>query len=123
MPNGCVHEENVQDTFIDICEGYEFVSDVIQEGLIELSVANHFDPVEASVSIAECIKTKVNSFSLKMECAVEGLEHMDNDMMNKHWDDMVASYMNDTTKTNVKAHKETWTITFDEVEVNEREVV
>ena len=29
LPEGCVHEENLQDTYIDICEGFEFVSDPI----------------------------------------------------------------------------------------------
>lgn len=29
LPEGCVHEENVKDTYVDICEGYEEVSNEI----------------------------------------------------------------------------------------------
>lgn len=88
-----------------------------------MAVENQFDPIEASVEIAECIKTKVNTFSLKMECAVEGLEHMDKEMMDKKWKQMVKQFRKDPTKTNIRVDKSTWTIQYDEVEISENVVV
>lgn len=120
LPEGCVSEENVKDTFVDICEGYETVHQDIQEGLIQLAVNNSFDPQEASYEIAECIKTKINTYSLKMECVVDGLEHMDEEMMNDKWNALVRSFEADATKTNVKTDKSTWSITYDEVEIHEK---
>lgn len=48
IPNGCVHEEVTQDTYIDICEGYEMSHLNIQKGLMEIAVENKFDPEVAS---------------------------------------------------------------------------
>lgn len=95
------------------------VSKEIQYGLIELAVNNPFNPVEASYEIAECIKTKTNTFSLKMECAVEGLQHMDKEMMNRQWYVIVDKYNRDPSITNLKTDKSTWTITYDRVELSE----
>ena len=55
-----------------------------------------------------------------MECAVEGLSHMDEAMMNKTWDNMVNKYTHDPTLTNVVADKNTWTITYEEREEVDR---
>lgn len=34
VPEGCVYEETTQDTYVDICQGYDTVSTDIQKGLI-----------------------------------------------------------------------------------------
>lgn len=88
-------------------------------GLIDLAIENTFDPVEKSVEIAECIKTKINTYSLKLECAVDGLENIDMPKMRQHWDHVVAAYRKNENYKNVVANMDTWTITYEEVEVDE----
>ena len=53
---------------------------------------------------------------MKIECAVDGLKNMDPVFMNKKLDELIAKYKADPTKTNVKYDKNTWTISYDEVE-------
>lgn len=88
-----------------------------------MAVNNQFNPETAAVEVAECIKTKINTYSVTLECALESLEHFDEKMKSEKWDALVAKYNADETKNVISTNKDTWTIHWEEIVINKTKSV
>lgn len=62
--------------------------------MIQVSINNEFNPETVSNQIAECIKTQINVFDLKLECAVDGLTEIDRDFFKSELDKLATAYRN-----------------------------
>lgn len=73
LPDTCIYSGTSNDFYSQLCEGYDTIPEKIHSGLIRLSVSTGVNPEDTSRDWAECIKKHLNTFSVKMECALEGI--------------------------------------------------
>ncbi len=74
LPDGCKYSGTATDYFSQVCEGYVTLPEKIHTGLIHLSVETGLNPENVAEGFAECIKRHINTFSIRMECALEGIQ-------------------------------------------------
>ena len=115
LPEGCTYSGQANDFYSSICKGYETLPLKIHEGLIKLSVnVEEVNPETTSRGFAECIKKNINTFSIKMQCAVEGMTMDHSWAVNKLEES--ATYLRNEGYINVVVDPDTLSITYDEQE-------
>ena len=73
LPEGCSYSGKATDFYSSLCKGYNSLPEHIHKSLIKLSINTNINPETQAADFAECIKKHINTFSVKMECALEGI--------------------------------------------------
>lgn len=120
LPTGCSYSGSATDFYSSLCEGYQNLSDDIHKGLIKLSINTGLNPEVQAEHYAECIKKHINTFSVKMECALEGvaMDHSDAvEQLNKY-----AEILRNEGKVNVLVDADTLELTYGEEHTDSKKV-
>ena len=74
IPNDCKFAQHVTEYFQDFCAGFEKLPEKLHEDVIKVTVnSGDMNPTEFTHDIAKCIKRKMSTFSVQLECAIDGL--------------------------------------------------
>ena len=120
LPPGCSYSNTATDFYSSLCKGYQTLPEKIHTSLIKLSINTELNPLTQSVDFAECIKKHINTFSVQMECALEGVA-----MDHTYAIEKLGEYAEKLTNAgyiNVKVDPDTLNLTYEE-EVVESEHV
>jgi len=120
LPEGCSYSGTATDFYSSLCKGYETIPKELHTSLIKLSIETKINPETIAGDFAKCIKRHLNTFSVKMECALENMA------MDHSWAvqelNRLAERLRKEGKVNVTVDPDTLSLRYDEEEEHVEEV-